>query len=137
MLISNDWYPALTRDNVELVTDPIRRITETGVVTADGIERPIDALVVCTGFLPTELPIAQQVKGKNGQTLSDAWREHGIQSYKGATVAGFPNLFFLVGPNTGLGSLVHGLHDRVAGRLPGRRGPDHAALRAGQRRGSA
>ncbi|HEX2903687.1 MAG TPA: NAD(P)/FAD-dependent oxidoreductase [Jatrophihabitans sp.] len=116
VLISNDWYPALARDNVELVTDPISRITETGLVTADGTERAVDALIVCTGFMPTELPIAQQVKGRDGRTLSDAWREHGIQAYKGATVAGFPNLFFLVGPNTGLGhsSMVYMIESQVA-----------------------
>jgi cation diffusion facilitator CzcD-associated flavoprotein CzcO len=116
VLISNDWYPALARDNVKLITDRIGRISETGIVTADGTERPIDALIVATGFMPTELPIAQQVKGKDGQTLSDAWAEHGIQSYKGATVSGFPNLFFLVGPNTGLGhsSMVYMIESQVA-----------------------
>ncbi len=116
VLISNDWYPALARDNVELITDKIKQVTEHGVVTTDGTEHPIDALVVCTGFMPTELPIAQQVKGDSGQTLSDAWREHGIQAYKGATVAGFPNLFFLVGPNTGLGhsSMVYMIESQVS-----------------------
>ncbi|MDQ2837446.1 MAG: NAD(P)/FAD-dependent oxidoreductase [Actinomycetota bacterium] len=116
VLISNDWYPALARDDVDLVTDPIVRVTERGIVTADGTEREVDVLVVATGFLTTELPIAGQIKGKTGQTLSDAWSEHGIQAYKGATVAGFPNLFFLVGPNTGLGhsSMVYMIESQLA-----------------------
>jgi cation diffusion facilitator CzcD-associated flavoprotein CzcO len=116
VLISNDWYPALTRDNVELITAPIDRFTERGIRTCDGTEREIDAVVVATGFLPTEMPIAQQIKGTSGQTLSDAWTEHGVQSYKGATVAGFPNLFFVVGPNTGLGhsSMVYMIESQLA-----------------------
>ncbi|HEU5269506.1 MAG TPA: NAD(P)/FAD-dependent oxidoreductase, partial [Jatrophihabitans sp.] len=91
VLLSNDWYPALTRDNVQLITEPIRRLTRTGIVTSDGTERQIDALIVATGFLPTELPIAQQIKGTHGQTLSDAWSLAGVQAYKGSTVTGFPN----------------------------------------------
>ena len=116
VLLSNDWYPALARPNVELVTDRIRRVTPAGVVTADGTERPVDVLVVATGFMPTELPISQHIKGTSGQTLRDAWSEHGVQAYKGSTVAGFPNLFFLVGPNTGLGhsSMVYMIESQVA-----------------------
>ena len=116
VLLSNDWYPALTRDNVELITEPIRRLTPTGIVTGDGTERETDALIVATGFLPTELPISQHIKGTHGQTLSDAWSEHGIQAYKGSAVAGFPNLFFIVGPNTGLGhsSMVYMIESQLA-----------------------
>ena len=116
VLLSNDWYPALTRDNVELITDPIRRLTETGIVTQDGTEREIDVLVVATGFLPTELPIAQHIKGTHGQTLSDSWSAGGIQAYKGSAVTGFPNLFFVVGPNTGLGhsSMVYMIESQLA-----------------------
>jgi cation diffusion facilitator CzcD-associated flavoprotein CzcO len=116
VLISNDYYPALARDNVDLVTDRIVRVTKNSIVTADGTEREIDVLVIATGFLATEQPIAGQVKGKNGQTLSDAWAEKGIQAYKGATVSGFPNLFFVVGPNTGLGhsSMVYMIESQVA-----------------------
>ncbi len=116
VLLSNDWYPALAKKNVELVTDPIAKLTATGVVTADGVEREIDVLVVATGFLATDLPIASQIKGKTGQTLGDAWAETGIQAYKGSTVTGFPNLFFIVGPNTGLGhsSMVYMIESQVA-----------------------
>jgi cation diffusion facilitator CzcD-associated flavoprotein CzcO len=116
VLIANDWYPALSRDNVDLVTDGIAKVTANSIVTKDGVGREVDVLIIATGFLATEQPIAGQVKGKNGQTLSDAWAANGIQAYKGATVHGFPNLFFVVGPNTGLGhsSMVYMIESQVA-----------------------
>lgn len=116
VLLSNDWYPALTRDNVRLITDPIRRIGPSGVVTADGVTHQVDALVVATGFLATEPPIARTISGIGGRTLSDAWADDGIQAYKGTAVAGFPNLFFLVGPNTGLGhsSMIYMIESQLA-----------------------
>jgi cyclohexanone monooxygenase len=116
VLISNDWYPALARENVDLVTDPIAKVTGNAVVTADGLEREVDVIVVATGFMPTELPLAQHVAGRDGRTLAEHWAEHGMQAYKGATVAGFPNLFFIVGPNTGLGhsSMVFMIESQVA-----------------------
>ena len=103
ILISNAWYPALASDNVDLVTDPITKVTGDAVVTADGTERPIDVLVVATGFYVTEPPIAQHITGREGRTLADVWGEAGMAAYKGTTVHGFPNLFQLVGPNTALG----------------------------------
>jgi cation diffusion facilitator CzcD-associated flavoprotein CzcO len=103
ILISNSYYPAIAADNVELVTDPIAKVTGEAVVTADGVERPVDVIVVATGFYTTELPIAERITGRTGRTLSETWREHGMAAYKGTTVPEFPNLFFLVGPNTGLG----------------------------------
>jgi cation diffusion facilitator CzcD-associated flavoprotein CzcO len=116
VLISNDWYPALARDNVELVSDRITRVTGDAVVTADGRERVVDAIVVATGFMPTEMPLAKHIVGRAGRTLSEHWSEHGMQAYKGATVSGFPNLFFVVGPNTGLGhsSMVFIIESQVA-----------------------
>jgi cyclohexanone monooxygenase len=115
ILISNDYYPALDRDNVDLVTDPIAAITPTGVRTADGTLREVDVLVVATGFHTTDMPIAEHVKGRDGRTLADAWREQGMTAYKGTTVHGFPNLFFIVGPNTGLGhtSMVFMIESQV------------------------
>jgi cation diffusion facilitator CzcD-associated flavoprotein CzcO len=103
ILISNKWYPALAADNVDLVTDGIAKITGDAVVTKDGIERPIDVLVVATGFYVTEPPIAQHVTGREGRTLADVWAEEGMSAYKGTTFNGFPNLFQIVGPNTALG----------------------------------
>lgn len=103
ILISNKWYPALDADNVDLVTDPIQKITGDAIVTADGTERPIDVLVVATGFYVTEPPIAQHITGREGRTLADVWDDGGMAAYKGTTIHGFPNLFQIVGPNTALG----------------------------------
>jgi cyclohexanone monooxygenase len=116
VLISNTYYPALAADNVDLVTDRIARVTPTGIVTADGVERPVDVLVVATGFHATDLPIARHVTGRAGRTLADVWDETGMAAYKGTTVPGFPNLFMLVGPNTGLGhsSMVFVIESQVA-----------------------
>jgi len=116
VLISNDWYPALDRDDVDLVTDRIEKITPRGIVTLDGQERETDVLIVATGFLATDLPIARHLHGRGGVSMADHFAEHGMQAYKGATVRGFPNLFFVVGPNTGLGhsSMVFMIESQVA-----------------------
>ena len=103
ILISNDYYPALDSDNVDLVTDGIAKVTGDAIVTSDGTERPIDVLVVATGFLTTEQPIAERIVGREGRSLAEVWRETGMAGYKGTTVHGFPNYFSIVGPNTGLG----------------------------------
>ena len=116
VLLSNDWYPALARPDVDLITSGIKRITAGGVVTADGVEREVDAIVVATGFQPTDLPIAKHITGADGQTLAAHWASRGMQAYKGTTVAGFPNLFFVAGPNSGLGhtSMVFIIESHVA-----------------------
>jgi cyclohexanone monooxygenase len=115
-LLSNDYYPALARDNVELVTDGIDKVTGNAIVTRDGVEREIDALVVATGFHTTDLPIAEKVTGRHGESLAEQWVREGMSAYKGATTHGFPNLFFLVGPNTGLGhsSMVFMIESQIA-----------------------
>ncbi|WP_375477818.1 flavin-containing monooxygenase [uncultured Jatrophihabitans sp.] len=103
ILISNTWYPMLAREHVDLVTDGIAEIREHSIVTADGAEREVDAIVVATGFHVTDSPTYERILGRAGRSLADVWDEHGQQAYKGAAVAGFPNLLFVVGPNTGLG----------------------------------
>src|SRR5689334_4856740 len=103
ILISNTYYPALAQDNVEVITDGIAEITADGIVTRDGQARDIDVLIVATGFYTTDQPIAHHIKGRDGRTLGDVWAEHGMASYKGTTTSGFPNLFQIVGANTGLG----------------------------------
>ncbi len=103
ILLSNTWDPALTRDNVDVVTEPITRVTEGGIVTGDGTEHPADVLVVATGFHVTDSPFFERVRGTDGRTLADKWQSEGMEAYKGTTVAGYPNLFVLVGPATGLG----------------------------------
>jgi cation diffusion facilitator CzcD-associated flavoprotein CzcO len=104
-LLSNDYYPAFNRPNLELVTDPIERVTPTGVVTRDGRERRLDALILATGFATTKFLSAIEVTGRGGLTLAEAWRD-GAQAYKGVTTAGFPNLFMLYGPNTNADSIL-------------------------------
>jgi cation diffusion facilitator CzcD-associated flavoprotein CzcO len=103
ILISNRYYPALSAASTELVTDPIASITSTGIRTADGTEREIDVLIVATGFETTDVPIAHHVRGEGGELMSERFARTGMAAYKGSTVPGFPNLFFIVGPNTGLG----------------------------------
>ncbi len=103
ILISNTYYPALAQDNVDVVTNPIAKVTPTGIVTADGTEREIDVLIVATGFFTTELPITDTIVGRTGETLAGRWARTGMSAYKGTAVPDFPNLFFIVGPNTGLG----------------------------------
>jgi cation diffusion facilitator CzcD-associated flavoprotein CzcO len=103
ILISNTYYPALAQDNVEVITDGIAEITPSGIVTRDGSARDIDVLIVATGFYTTDQPIAHHIKGRDGRTLGDVWAVGGMASYKGSTTSGFPNLFQIVGANTGLG----------------------------------
>jgi cation diffusion facilitator CzcD-associated flavoprotein CzcO len=102
VLLSNDWYPALTRPNVEVVTDAIREVRGRTIVLADGSEREVDTIILGTGFHVTDPPTAQLVRGRDGRTLAEAAVD-GIQAYRGATIAGLPNFFKLIGPNTGLG----------------------------------
>ncbi len=111
-LFSNDYFPAFNRPNLELVTDPIERITETGVVTADGRERRLDTLVLATGFQTTKFLSAIDVCGRGGRSIADAWSD-GAQAYKGVTTAGFPNLFMLYGPNTNSDSILMMLEYQV------------------------
>ncbi|MBJ8343591.1 NAD(P)/FAD-dependent oxidoreductase [Antrihabitans sp. YC2-6] len=103
MLISNEYYPALSRDNVDLVTDGIKEVRANSIVTEDGTEREVDAIVVATGFHVTDSPAFATIFGKDGRSLADVFDEGGQQGYKGSAIANFPNMFFLVGPNTGLG----------------------------------
>ncbi len=116
ILISNGWYPALDRPNVDLVTEGIAEVTPTGIVTRDGEVRDVDVIIVATGFHTTDLPIAEHVRGRGGVSMAEHFAEHGMQAYKGTTVNGFPNLFLIVGPNTGLGhsSMVFMIESQVA-----------------------
>lgn len=102
VLVSDDYYPTLTRPNVELVTEAIAEVRERSIITSDGVERPIDVLIFGTGFRATEPLIGIRLVGRGGVEIHDAWRER-MSAYLGITVSGFPNLFLLLGPNTGLG----------------------------------
>lgn len=103
VLISNDYYPTLALPHVTLETAGIARIDEAGVILRDGRRVDLDLLVVATGFEVADLPIAEVIHGAGGQKLSDVWTAGG-QAYACTTVAGFPNLFIMLGPNTGLGA---------------------------------
>lgn len=103
ILISNDYYPALTAENVELVTDDIREVRPNSILTADGQERAIDAIIFGTGFKVTDNPMSQHVRGRGGVTLAQTWADNGARAYLGTTVPGFPNLLLMTGPNTGIG----------------------------------
>jgi cation diffusion facilitator CzcD-associated flavoprotein CzcO len=115
ILPTDEWYPALTKPNVEVVTEGITEIRPHSVVAADGTEREVDTIIFGTGFHVTDVPIADRVSGRDGRTLAEIWRGS-MQAYKGTTVAGYPNLFFLVGPNTGLGhtSIVFMIESQIA-----------------------
>jgi cation diffusion facilitator CzcD-associated flavoprotein CzcO len=102
ILPSDEWYPALVQPNVELVTDAISEVRPHSIVTADGAEREVDTIIYGTGFYVTDVPIATRIFGRAGDSLAERWGGT-MRAYKGTTVAGFPNLFMLVGPNTGLG----------------------------------
>ncbi|MGY1603400.1 flavin-containing monooxygenase [Geodermatophilus sp. SYSU D00815] len=115
ILISNDYYPAVAAPNAELVTAGIAEVRPRSVVTRDGVERPTDVLVLATGFHVTDLPIAERIRGRDGRTLAQVW-DDGITTNRSTTVAGFPNLFLLVGPNVGVGhtSVVYMIESQVA-----------------------
>ncbi len=102
ILISNEYYPAIQQPNVELVTDGIREVRGSSIVSADGSERAVDVIILATGFRVTEMPFARWVTGRGGRRLADHW-SGSPAAYRGTAVAGFPNLFLLLGPNTGLG----------------------------------
>jgi len=102
ILLSSDYYPALQRPNVDLVTDPIASIAPSGVVTSDGSLHEADALVYATGFRVIDSAGELNVTGRGGRKLTEAWAT-GVEAYRGITVPGFPNFFLLLGPNTGLG----------------------------------
>ncbi|MEV5494132.1 NAD(P)/FAD-dependent oxidoreductase [Nonomuraea fuscirosea] len=102
ILISSDYYPALTRPNVSLVTEAITEIRERSIVDAAGVEHEADAIVYGTGFKVVDALTDRHITGRDGLSVQDAWKG-GVEAYHGITASGFPNLFFLLGPNTGLG----------------------------------
>ncbi|MDX2561407.1 NAD(P)/FAD-dependent oxidoreductase [Streptomyces sp. TX20-6-3] len=102
IVLAADYYPTLARDNVEVVTDPIERVTEKGIQTRDGTHRETDTIVYATGFRTTEFLAPLKVTGRDGQDLHETWRD-GAQAHLGIHVPRFPNLFLMYGPNTNLG----------------------------------
>ncbi|WP_197084437.1 flavin-containing monooxygenase [Saccharothrix sp. ST-888] len=103
ILLSNTFYPALAAPNAEVITSPLAEVRGSTLVAADGSEAEADAIVFGTGFHVTDLPIAERVFGIGGHSLAEEWKG-GMEALRGSTVHGFPNLFFVIGPNTGLGN---------------------------------
>jgi cation diffusion facilitator CzcD-associated flavoprotein CzcO len=102
ILPSNDWYPAVTQPNVEIVPSAVTDVRPDGVIGADGVLHEADTLIFATGFHVTDPPFAQFIRGRDAARLSDLW-QGSPRAYRGAAVPGFPNLFWVIGPNTGLG----------------------------------
>lgn len=115
ILPSNKWYPALGRENVELVTDGVAEVRERSIVTGGGEELPVDAIIFGTGFNVTDMPVARYVRGRDGRSLDEHW-QGSPKAHLGSTIPGYPNLFMLLGPNTGLGhsSMVYMIESQVA-----------------------
>lgn len=103
ILLDNGWYRAIQRDNVELVTDPIDHVDERGIVASDGHHRAADVLVLATGFEMATMAARLNLRGRDGVALSEVWANENPMAYLGITVPGFPNLFVMQGPNSGLG----------------------------------
>lgn len=102
ILISSDYYPSLSQPNVELVPQGITAVRPGAVVAADGSEREVDTIIFGTGFHVTDPPGVERLRGRDGVSLAEAWKG-GMSAYLGGAIHGFPNLFMLIGPNTGLG----------------------------------
>lgn len=115
LLLSDDYLPAVGQPNVGVVTAPLREVRPRGIVDATGVEHHADVIIFGTGFRPTDPPLAPCIRGRCGRTLADAW-QGSPQAYLGTMVAGFPNLFILLGPSTGLGhsSVVFMIEAQIA-----------------------
>jgi len=130
IILSSRWYPAIQEPNVDIVSSGVEEVRERSVVDGDGVEREIDTLIFATGFKPAELPIAERIRGRDGRSLAEVWGGS-PEAYLGTTIAGFPNLLFLYGPNVNLGhsSIVYMLESQIAYAL--------GALRTMRRTGAA
>ena len=114
VLLTSQWFPALTRPDVTLVSGAAASVTPRGLVDAAGREHPADVIIFGTGFQPTEPPIARAVIGADGRSLAEHWAGS-PRAHNGVSVAGFPNLFLIYGPNTNLGhsSIVYMLESQA------------------------
>ena len=113
VLISNNWYSTLRRENVEVIDAPIEAIESQGIRTRDGISRPVDAIIYGTGFAAADFLSKLRITGRDGRELRDVWQD-GAEAYLGVTVAGFPNFFMMFGPNTNIpGSVVYMLESQA------------------------
>jgi cation diffusion facilitator CzcD-associated flavoprotein CzcO len=117
ILFSNEWYPALAQDHVDVVTEHIAGLEPSGVRTEDGTLHPADVVIYGTGFAATDFLAPMVVRGVGGQDVHEFWKE-GAHAHLGITVPGFPNLFLMYGPNTNLGgSSIIGMMESQAGYI--------------------
>lgn len=115
VLMANNYYPALEKPNVEVITEGVTEVRENSIVAADGSEREIDAIIWGTGFYVTSNPGWDEIVGRDGRSLTETWAPTGMESLLGTLIPNFPNLFMIVGPNTGLGhsSMVYMIESNV------------------------
>jgi cation diffusion facilitator CzcD-associated flavoprotein CzcO len=103
ILSSDDFYPAFNRPNVRLEVEPIEEITAEGILTKNGVRHEFDTIIFATGFEVADFTTDMRVAGRGGRELFAEWRANGLEAYRGTTISGYPNLTFILGPNTGLG----------------------------------
>ncbi|CAN5127550.1 NAD(P)/FAD-dependent oxidoreductase [soil metagenome] len=130
LLMSNDYYRAIDAPNADVVTDPIAEVGPDSITTADGSRRKVDVIIYGTGFDNQAMASSVEVQGEGGRRLSQEWHETGIEAHRGTMVSGYPNLFFLLGPNTGLG------HNSVVFMIECQTRLAIEAIREAQRRGA-
>jgi cation diffusion facilitator CzcD-associated flavoprotein CzcO len=130
MMLTDDWYPTLTKPNVDLITDRIAEVTPNGIRTDDGVERPADVLVLATGFKSHGFVAPMEVLGAGGRSLAQEWAPV-ARAYLGMSVPGFPNLFLLYGPNTngGTGSVIYTIEAGIGHLIAALRELDRADAR--------
>ncbi len=130
IMLTDEWYPTLTKPNVEVVTERIEGITPTGIRLAGGAERPADVLVLATGFKTHGFVAPMEIAGADGRTLADEWADV-PRAYLGTSVPGFPNMFLLYGPNTngGTGSVIYTIEAGMGHVLAALRELDRAEAR--------
>ncbi|MFN3712245.1 MAG: flavin-containing monooxygenase [Alcanivoracaceae bacterium] len=103
VLLSNNYYPALAQANVDVLATGVKEVRGNVVIGQDGSEREVDTIILGTGFHVSDPPIAEQVRGTDGRTLAELWNGS-PEAYRGTTIAGFPNLFLVLGPNLAIGN---------------------------------
>lgn len=115
ILISNDYYPAIARPNVDVITQGIAEVKENSIIGLDGTDYQVDAIIFGTGFVVSEYFVDLNVIGCKGRNLFAEWAKTGAEAYYGISISGYPNLLTLVGPNTGGGhnSIVHIIESQV------------------------
>lgn len=115
ILLSNNYFPSIIKENVNVITDGIDRVTKNSIITKTGKEVPVDAIIYATGFKATKILSTINIVGTAGKDLNSVWKEN-VEAYIGTTVSGFPNLFIMTGPNTGVGhtSMIHIIESQAA-----------------------